>query len=123
MGAWTSLSTNRWSYSPEQVISARPMFWWRACSQKGCRRSFAVNRWARIPSPWGRMAVTEILVPDDEFESATALLEELAIEATSTEVEPAGFGGSPASGTSFMWWLVAAVLVATMIWVRLSHYL
>ena len=75
------------------------------------------------PVTVGRMAVTEILVPDDEFESATALLEELTIEATSTEVELAGFGESPAIGTSFMWWLVAAVVPATMIWVRLSHYL
>ena len=75
------------------------------------------------PVTVGRMAVTEILVPEDEFDSATELLGLLGREADTRPEESTDSGGSTIKGLSGLWWLVAAGLLAMIIWARLGQFL
>ena len=75
------------------------------------------------PVTVGRMAVTEILVPQDELEEARVVLEEIEREASSVDVESAGIGKSPDLRVSVMWWLVAVGVLTLVIWARLGRYL
>ena len=75
------------------------------------------------PVTVGRMAVTEVLVPENELEAARQILEEIEAAAGDIEVEPAGVGKSPNMRFSVLWWVVAAALLGALIWIRIGSYL
>lgn len=75
------------------------------------------------PVTVGRMAVTEILVPQNELEEARVVLEEIELEASSVAVESAGVGKSTDLRVSVMWWLVAVGVLTLVVWARLARYL
>lgn len=72
------------------------------------------------PVSVGRMAVTSVLVSESDLEEATALLAAFEDEAADVEVEYSGIGKSSALPTSILWWVVAALLLGWVIWLRLG---
>lgn len=75
------------------------------------------------PVTVGRMAVTEVLVSETDLEEARAVLVAVEESASSAPVEPAGVGKSADLRISVLWWVVAAGLLAALIWIRIGRYL
>ncbi len=74
------------------------------------------------PVTVGRMAVTEVLVPEEELDAARLILDEIEADVATIEIEPAGVGKSPDMRISVLWWVVAAALLAVLIWIRIGRY-
>jgi len=69
---------------------------------------------------WGE---TEIWVSQSDLGEATEILEEIQTEAQTTVIEPAGVGKSPDMLRSVIWWVIAAALVAWIIYLRIIRML
>jgi len=66
----------------------------------------------------GAMAVTEIWIPPDRMEEARLVLLAADVDAIVAEVEPLGRGPSAHLIRSWMWWLVAVILVGVVGYAR-----
>jgi hypothetical protein len=66
----------------------------------------------------GAMAVTEIWISPDRMEEARLILLAADADAVVAEVEDLGPGPSAHPIRSWMWWLVAAILIAVVGYVR-----
>ena len=66
----------------------------------------------------GAMAVTEIWISPDRMEEAGLILLAADVDAVVAEVEPHGRGPSVHPVRSWLWWLVAAMLVAVVGYAR-----
>jgi hypothetical protein len=66
----------------------------------------------------GAMAVTEIWISPDQMEAARLVLLAADADAIVADVEPLGLGPSVHPIRSWLWWLVAAVLVAVVAYSR-----
>ncbi len=69
---------------------------------------------------WGE---TQIWVDESDLEDAREVLAAIDSEAQATEVDRAGVGKSPNIGRSLGWWLVAAALLAWIIYLRIASVL
>lgn len=75
------------------------------------------------PVTIGNMALTEIWVAERDLDEAQAILTESEADAGEIDVEPAGFGVSPNPLASVLWWLVAVLLLAWLVWLRVGRFL
>jgi hypothetical protein len=66
----------------------------------------------------GAMAVTEIWIAPDRLDEARLILLAADVDAIVADVEHIGPGPSPYPLRSWMWWLVAAVLIAVFAYAR-----
>jgi hypothetical protein len=66
----------------------------------------------------GAMAVTEIWIPPDRMEDARLILLAADVDAIVADVEPLGPGPSAHPIRSWVWWLVAAILLAVVVYAR-----
>jgi len=66
----------------------------------------------------GAMAVTEIWIPPGQMEEARLILLAADVDAIVADVEPMGPGPSANPIRSWVWWLVAAILVAVVGYAR-----
>ncbi len=66
----------------------------------------------------GAMAATEIWIPPDRMEEARLILLAADTDAVVANVEPLGPGPSVHPIRSWVWWLVAAILVAVVLYGR-----
>lgn len=69
---------------------------------------------------WGE---TEIWVDEADLDEARAVLAEIEAEQRSATVERAGVGKSASVGRSLVWWLVAAAMLAWIIYLRIRRLL
>jgi hypothetical protein len=99
-----------------QVLAARLDSEGIACRLRG-------ESFGPYPVTVGNMALTEIWVPERDLDEARAILAESEADAEEIEVEPAGFGVSPNPLASLLWWLVAALLLAWLLWLRVGRFL
>jgi hypothetical protein len=80
-------------------------------------RSEALGPYPIAVGSWGE---TEIWVASEDYEDAKTLLGELETEQRDAAVEPAGVGKSPDLVRSIGWWLVAAALLAWILYLRIG---
>ena len=66
----------------------------------------------------GAMAVTEIWIPPDRMDEARLILLAADTDAIVADVEPLGPGPSASAVRSWVWWLVAAILVIAFAYAR-----
>ena len=66
----------------------------------------------------GAMAITEIWIPPDRMEEASLILLAAEVDEIVAEVEPLGHGPSVNPIRSWVWWLVALILVAVVGYAR-----
>ena len=66
----------------------------------------------------GAMAVTEIWIPPERMEEARLILLAADVDAIVADVEPIGPGPSAHPIRSWVWWLVAVILVAVVVYGR-----
>lgn len=75
------------------------------------------------PLTVGSMAEIEIWVPEPLAEEARLILQDVRLHEASVEIEPAGMRVSSNPLTSLLWWLVAASLLAWIVWLRVVRFL
>jgi len=75
------------------------------------------------PVTVGSMAETEVWVPDRLIEDARAILVEVERQEATATTEPAGLGISTNWLRSILWWVVAALLLSWILWVRVARFL
>jgi len=76
------------------------------------------------PVSVGGMATTQVWVPERMRDAAQAILDEAEEYAPDeAELQPAGIGVSANPLVSALWWLVAALLLAWILWVRIGRFL
>lgn len=68
----------------------------------------------------GAMAVTEIWIPPDRMEEARLILLAADVDAIVADVEPLGAGPSSHRVRSWIWWLVAALLIFLFAYARVA---
>jgi len=66
----------------------------------------------------GAMAATEIWIRSDRLEEARMVLLAADVDAAVADVEPFGSGPSAHPLRSWMWWIVAAILIGVVIYGR-----
>lgn len=76
------------------------------------------------PVSVGGMANTKVWVPERLLDDARAVLEEAqAHEPDPDESHPAGIGVSANPLVSVLWWFVALLLLAWIVWTRIGRFL
>ncbi len=70
----------------------------------------------------GSMAVTEIWIPEHSLEEARLVMLAAETDAAVSDVEPAGRGPSADPIRSWVWWTVAALLVAAVLYARIIWF-
>ena len=66
----------------------------------------------------GSMALTEVWIAHERIEDARLILLEANVDALVADVEPLGPGPSPNPIRSWVWWLVAALLIVAVAYSR-----
>lgn len=70
----------------------------------------------------GAMAVTEIWIPEHSLEEARLVMLAAETDAAVNPVEPAGRGPSADPVRSWVWWIVAALLVGAILYARVLWF-
>lgn len=83
-------------------------------------RSESLGPYPIAVGSWGE---TQIWVDESDLADARAVLAEIDSEAETTDVDRAGVGKSPNIVRSLGWWLVAAALLAWIIYMRIASVL
>ena len=83
-------------------------------------RSEALGPYPIAVGSWGE---TEIWVAKEDLDDAAALLTSIETDHQATQVEPAGIGKSSDIVRSIAWWIVAAALLAWILFLRVRSLL
>jgi hypothetical protein len=71
----------------------------------------------------GSMAVTQLWVPEPDLPGAQLVMLAAEADAAVSESTREGLGPSADPGRSWLWWSVAALLLAVTVWLYLARFL